>query len=123
MDPNSAKGKKELQEAYDKLNGILIDMEKAGKQIAVVVAKGDAQDKKTCGLKERLTDAKAAAKDLEIEKNNLAYIVKFRETPEKEPLTVKMAIALSHKCAAQSNKALEATKTLKALLPSKPSSE
>ena len=49
--------------------------------------------------------------------SDLGYVLKYKETKEKEALTVKVGQRLSHEVAAEMNAFLESAKALKAMCP------
>ena len=119
MNPESAKGKKQLSEAIEVLNKVWVDMESASKKTSAVIDKSSTVVKTTALFAKTLLDCQKALKAVDIEKDDLGYFLKFRESKAGVPMSVGSAQAASHSAAAKTGPLLETAKALKALFPAK----
>ena len=119
MNPESSKGKKQLAEAVETLNKVWVDMESASKKTSAVISKSTTVSTRTALFDKTLADCQKALKAVDIEKDDLGYFLKLRESKAGVTMSVASAQAASHSAAAKTGPLLETAKALKALFPAK----
>ena len=112
---------KTMQECYDKLNKICLDMEKASKLSTRVVETAKASPGAEKGTFKELIDKLAdQLKTLDKTTADLQYLLKYKETREGgKPLTIPLAQEVSRMCARCLHDVVDSTKQTKSLLPAK----
>ena len=97
----------------------------AAKKVATVISKANYLEPKlkTAMITKSVVECEKGAKALDIEKDDLGYLLKHKETKDGGPLSLSTARAASMSAAGKTGPLLEAAKALKALLPAKKKEE